>query len=90
MWLHMLLQTGFNYVSSIPFAQLRKHIGTEKWKKVQNGFLDTEATKALVTTKMAQLDQYDEDLEQIQDLKDGLDNGDIPEEEFVKAITTLR
>ncbi|TAQ90016.1 hypothetical protein B7494_g1641 [Chlorociboria aeruginascens] len=63
MWLHMLLQTGFNYVSSIPFVQLRKHIGTEKWKKVQDGFLGTETIKALVTKKTAQLDQYDKALE---------------------------
>ena len=89
MWLHMLLQTGFNYVSSIPFAQLRKHIGTEKWEKAQNGFLGTEAIKALVTKKTVQLDQYDEALEQIRDLKYRVDNGDITEEEFVKAITTL-
>ncbi|KAL5330585.1 hypothetical protein ACEPPN_000103 [Leptodophora sp. 'Broadleaf-Isolate-01'] len=89
MWLHMLLQTGFNYISSIPFAQLRKHIGTEKWEKVQNGFLGTEAIKALVTKKKAQLDQYDEALEQIRDLQYRVDNGDKLEEEFVKAVTPL-
>lgn len=85
----MLLQTGLNYVSSIPFAQLRKHIGTEKWEKLQNRFLGTKAIKALVAKKTVQLDQYDEALEQIRDLKYGVDNGDITEEEFVRAITTL-
>ncbi|KAG4441492.1 hypothetical protein IFR05_003019 [Cadophora sp. M221] len=76
-WLHMILQTGFNYVSSIPFAQLRKHIGAEKWEKTQNEFLGTEAIKALVTKKTAQLDQYDEALEQIRDLNCGVGNGEL-------------
>jgi hypothetical protein len=52
----MLLHTGFNYVSSIPLAQLRKHIGTGIWEKVQNGFLGTEVIKALVTKKKVQPD----------------------------------
>ncbi|PVH77767.1 hypothetical protein DL98DRAFT_591014 [Cadophora sp. DSE1049] len=89
MWLHMILQTGFNYISSVPFAQLKKHIGTGKWEKVQNEFLGTEAIKALITKRTIQLDQYNEALEQIRDLKYKVDNGDITEEEFIKAITTL-
>ncbi|KAH7333324.1 hypothetical protein BKA65DRAFT_479871 [Rhexocercosporidium sp. MPI-PUGE-AT-0058] len=86
MWFHILLQTGFNYVSSIPFAQLRKHIGTQKWEKVRNGFLGTKAINALVTKKTVQLDQYNEALEQIRNLKYRVDNGDTTEEDFIKAI----
>lgn len=87
MWLHMLLQTGFNYVSSIPFAQLRQHIGIKKWEILQNGFHGMEGIETLVTSKTAQLNQYDETLEHIQNLKCRVGDGDMTEEEFIKATT---
>ena len=42
-----------------------------------------------MTNKLSQLDQYDEALERIQDLKCGVDSGGITAEEFVEAVTTL-
>ncbi|KUL81893.1 hypothetical protein ZTR_09525 [Talaromyces verruculosus] len=72
MWLHMLLHTGFNYVSSIPFVKLREHIGLNKWQRIQDEALDHETLKSLVGAKTAQLGCYDDILDKIKLVHDML------------------
>ncbi|KAI8963431.1 hypothetical protein F5Y11DRAFT_153002 [Daldinia sp. FL1419] len=64
-WLHMLLSCGFNYAYNLPFAQLRQHIGSEKWNRHKELFYGTQDMESFVKKKLAQLRQYDLECEQI-------------------------
>ena len=76
----MVLSCGFNHADSLPFTQLRDHI--EKWERLKDKFYKTERMEAFVTRKLAQLRQYEEDL-------DEGGQGEA-EEEFIATSLTCR
>jgi hypothetical protein len=81
MWLHMVLAWAFNDPQTFPFAQLRRHVGADKWKKLQavnQGDLD-----AFVKKKMLHLEQYDVALDAIEDDKELVDDGKLARDKFM-------
>lgn len=89
MWLHMLLHTGFNYVSSIPFVRLREHIGPKTWQRIKDEALDHETLKSLVATKMIQLSRYDDILERIKLVHEKFKLGEMTAQGTLDAIIPL-
>ncbi len=89
MWLHIILSTGFNYPSSIPFSQLRDHIGAEKFPRFNLALLATAGMQELVAKKVKQLREYDDAFDKVQGLKDSQEAGDITEEESVTEAAKL-
>jgi hypothetical protein len=89
MWLHMLLHTGFNYVGSIPFVQLREHIGLKKWQRIKDEVMDHETLRSLVRTKIVHLERYDELLEEIRVVHDKFSRGEMDAQGTLEAINSL-
>ncbi|PCG88071.1 hypothetical protein PENOC_112630 [Penicillium occitanis (nom. inval.)] len=89
MWLHMLLHTGFNYVGSIPFVQLREHIGLKKWQRIKDEVMDHETLRSLVRTKIVHLERYDELLEEIRVVHDKFSRGEMDAQGALEAINSL-
>jgi hypothetical protein len=88
LWFHMLLHSGFNYVSSIPFAQVRKHIGDGRWDKLKSTF-PFDSLEALATSKAQQTEEYEKSLEQVEDLKTKLDTNQMDIDEFITVASSL-
>ena len=88
-WLHMLLHTGFNYVSSIPFVKLREHISPKKWQRILDEALDLEKLKSLVGTKIDQLGRYDDILEKIQLVHEKFSLDEMTAQGTLEAIILL-
>jgi hypothetical protein len=88
MWFHMLLSCGFNHPENLPFVQLQRHIGTEKWEQLKRQFRGTE-TNAFVKEKVSQLAQYDRDEDKALELKEDFDNGKMTREQFIAALAAL-
>ena len=86
MWLHMLLSWGFNHPDSLPFAQLRAHLGQERWKELEEGHHGKEA-KEFTERKLAELDKYDEMVERMQCLQEDVENGKMTRGAFVALLT---
>lgn len=89
MWLHMLLHTGFNYVSSIPFVKLREHIGLMKWQRIKDEVIDHTTLRSLVRTKIVHLECYDELLEEIRVVHDKFSLGDMDAQKTLEAFNSL-
>ncbi|KAH8706082.1 hypothetical protein GQ44DRAFT_819114 [Phaeosphaeriaceae sp. PMI808] len=66
MWLHMVPSWGFNDPKVLPFAQLIKHIGFEKWEQLKKTIPDTKELQEFARNKVSQLEQYDMDVEAMQ------------------------
>ncbi|TLD27959.1 phosphotransferase enzyme family protein [Venturia nashicola] len=88
LWFHMLLHSGFNYVSSIPFAQVRKHIGDRRWDKLKSTF-PFDSLEALATSKAQQTEEYEKSLEQVEDLKTKVDTNQMDMDDFIAAASSL-
>jgi len=86
MWLYMMLSWGFNHPNSLPFSQLRHHIGDEKWDQLEKPFYDTEEMEKFTEQKMAQMEQYEQDLERTEADKANVDNQKMIAEEFVATL----
>jgi hypothetical protein len=86
MWLHMMLSWGFNHRHSLPFSQLRHHIGDEKWDQLEEPFFETEEMDEFTEQKMAQKEQYEQDLERTKVDKADVDNQKMTAEEFVATL----
>ncbi|KAH0829719.1 hypothetical protein FOPE_10723 [Fonsecaea pedrosoi] len=86
MWLHMLLSWGFNHRDSLPFAQLRAHLGPERWKELEEGHHGNEAKK-FTERKLAELVKYDEMVEKMECLREDVENGKMTREAFVALLT---
>lgn len=84
MWFHILLSCGFNGTYSFPFTQLRQHIGVDKWKSLR-WKVDQEEVGEFVTQKIAQLEQYNEEVAEIEVDKARVDGGDMSREDFIAA-----
>ncbi|GKZ32695.1 hypothetical protein AbraIFM66950_002294 [Aspergillus brasiliensis] len=89
MWLHMLLSSGFNDHRSFPFTMLRKNVGCDKWEKREKGYDNAEELEAFLLRKVSELNQYDEDLEQIEENQALMDSGKMAPEEFVAIARTI-
>ena len=89
MWLHMLLHTGFNYVSSIPFVKLREHIGLMKWQRIKDEVIDHTTLRSLVRTKIVHLECYDELLEEMRVVHDKFSLGDMDAQKTLEAFNSL-
>ncbi|KAJ2901650.1 hypothetical protein MKZ38_001609 [Zalerion maritima] len=76
MWLHMMLSWGFNH------RQLRHHIGDEKWDQLEEPFFETEEMVKFAEQKMAQKEQYEQDLERTKADMVDVDNQKMTAEEF--------
>ncbi|OJJ72632.1 hypothetical protein ASPBRDRAFT_54448 [Aspergillus brasiliensis CBS 101740] len=88
MWLHMLLSSGFNDRRSFPFTMLRKHVGREECTKREKKYDNAGELEAFALRKVSELDQYDEDLEQIEENQALMDSGKMAPEEFVAMLRT--
>ncbi|KAH8432028.1 phosphotransferase family protein [Aspergillus melleus] len=82
MWLHMLISSGFNDYRSFPFTQLRRHFGTE-WTRREKIFDNAEELEVFAARKVSELDKYDEALDEMEDEKALVDNGNMTKEEFI-------
>jgi hypothetical protein len=86
MWLHMILSCGFNDADSLPFAQLRNHIGNEQWSQRKEEFYGTEGMEAFVKQKLPQLMRYEEEFEITKAHKDDVDNRKMTKDEFIGTL----
>ncbi|KAH9216645.1 hypothetical protein DL95DRAFT_435079 [Leptodontidium sp. 2 PMI_412] len=86
MWLYMMLSWGFNHPHSLPFSQLRHHIGDEKWDQLELPFFETEDIDKFTEQKMAQMEQYEQDLERTKADMADVDNQKMTAEEFVATL----
>jgi len=75
---HSLLQS--------PFSPLRHHIGEEKWDQLEESFFETEEMDKFTEQKMAQREQYEQDLERTEADKANVDNQKMTAEEFVATL----
>ncbi|KAI5928344.1 hypothetical protein F4810DRAFT_190345 [Camillea tinctor] len=89
MWLHMLLSCGFNYADNLPFSQLRQHIGCGKWNQYKELFYGTQSMESFMKMKLAQLRQYDLELEKINEQLYEVQHGRMTEEEFTARHTYM-
>lgn len=83
MWLHMLLSSGFNGQRSFPFTQLRLHLGSTEWARREKEFDHPKELEAFAERKVNELDEYDEDLERIEERISLVDSGHMTKEEFI-------
>lgn len=67
MWLHMLVSSGFNDHRSLPFTQLRRHVGAVEWARREEEvqFDSADEPGEFAARKVSELDQYDKALEKI-------------------------
>ena len=67
MWLHMLVSSGFNDHRSLPFTQLRRHVGAVEWARREEEvqFNSADEPGEFAARKVSELDQYDKALEKI-------------------------
>ncbi|KAF7511855.1 hypothetical protein GJ744_003088 [Endocarpon pusillum] len=59
MWFHMVLSGGFNDPKVLPFAQLIKQVGFERWEQLKKAIPDTNELQEFARNKVSQLEQYD-------------------------------
>jgi len=86
MWLHMVLSWGFNCRETLPFSQLKHHVGDEKWDQLEKPFVDTEEMEKFIEKKLPELEQYCKDLEKTEANKADVDNQKMTAEEFVATL----
>lgn len=89
MWLHMLLSSGFFDSFSFPCGNLKEHIGTESWKTATSRIEETDEVEKFVDLKMAELDRYDKDLNNVEEQKARMDSGKMAKEEFVALARSM-
>jgi hypothetical protein len=82
MWLHMLLSSASNDTQTLPFEQLRRHVGTDKWKALQAA-VDDEEVEAFAKLKVLHLMQYDAEVGAIEKDRELVDSGRLAKEEFI-------
>lgn len=68
MWVHMLLSNGFNDPRTFPFTKLIQHLGVDEWERRRREVSDDDAT-AFGSKKVMQLDQYNRDLEEMDEVQ---------------------
>jgi hypothetical protein len=82
MWLHMLLSSASNDTQTLPFEQLRRHVGTDKWKALQAA-VDDEEAEAFAKLKVLHLEQYDAEVGAIEKDRELVDGGRLAKEQFI-------
>lgn len=70
MWLHMILSAGFNAPKVLPFTQLIRHIGSEKWTQLKNTIPNAKEIEGFVQKKVSELDQYDMEVAEMEEARD--------------------
>jgi hypothetical protein len=70
MWLHMILSWGFNDPKVLPFAQFIEHVGPGKWEQLKKAIPDTIELQDFARNKVSQLEQYDTDVERMEESRD--------------------
>lgn len=91
MWMHMLLASGFNHDRSFPFDELKRHVGADEWarlEKLQTNVNDDEAeaeaeAEAFGARKKQQLEQYEQDLEIVEEHTRLVEEGKMTKEDFL-------
>lgn len=83
MWLHMLLSSGFFDMFTFPFMHLRQRLGVQRWRDHVDKIKTKRDVKNLMATKLKDLDQYDKQVEKLEQLKASKDNGQMTREEFI-------
>lgn len=89
MWLHMLLSTGFLDALSFPNGKLRRHYGLRWWLDSRSPLEDREETKEFGRKKERELDRYDTQVDQIEELKALMDRGELTAEDFVARVPSI-
>lgn len=90
LWLHMILSCGFNHPENLPFVQLQRHMGTERWERLRRQFSATEID-AFVEEKKKYLSWRSATEMRIKALefKEDFDNGKMTREQFIAALAGL-
>jgi hypothetical protein len=88
LWLHMLLSTGFNYHTSLPFSQLIAHIGADKFEKASK-IADNPETQRKIQGMVARLKMYEAACDRLGQLEDDEKAGEITKEDFVREAAKL-
>lgn len=86
MWLHMILSAAFNDQRSFPFTKLRQHVGATEWSARAKEFSNREELEEFAAQKVRELDDYDEALEEMEEVKALVDSGKMAREEFVRTF----
>lgn len=82
MWFHMLLASGFNHDRSFPFNQLKLHVGTDEWDRLKKEVNEDEA-EAFGARKKQELEQYEQDLEIVEEHTRLVNEGKMTKEDFI-------
>lgn len=71
---------------NFPFTQLRQHVGPAKWREREKEFENPEELEAFAARKVRKLKEYDDALEQREEVKALVDNGQMTKEEFISML----
>lgn len=89
MWLHMIISAGFFDCESFPCGQLQRHRGLRWWLDTLKRFEDQEEVKVFAQGKELELTRYDEEVDQIEELKSLMDCGKLAHEDFVARARSI-
>ncbi|KAH6641275.1 Swi5-domain-containing protein [Chaetomium tenue] len=88
MWLHMLFTFGVGGPDAFPLAELRRHVGVEEWKALEEQ-VDDDAMEVFAEEKSMDLKQYHADLEAIRRDKAQVDSGELNASVFLDRYRRL-